>query len=52
MDYVFHFGPILARWPLFLHGTILTIEPEGDDESGAAVIWISSDKEQNTEGPL
>jgi hypothetical protein len=33
-------------------GTILTIEPEGDDESGAAVIWISSDKEQNMEGPL
>jgi hypothetical protein len=33
-------------------GTILTIEPEGDDESGAAVIWISSDKDQNMEGPL
>ena len=33
-------------------GTILTIEAEGDDESGAAVIWISSDKEQNMEGPL
>lgn len=33
-------------------GTILTIEPEGDDDSGAAVIWISNDEEQNTEDPI
>ncbi|HWM88777.1 MAG TPA: hypothetical protein VNO33_23160 [Kofleriaceae bacterium] len=33
-------------------GTILTIEPEGKDDSGAAVIWISSDQEQNREGPI
>jgi anti-sigma factor RsiW len=33
-------------------GTILTIEPEGDDDSAAAVIWISSDQEANREGPL
>lgn len=33
-------------------GTILTIEPEGDDDSGAAVIWISNDEEENTEDPI
>jgi anti-sigma factor RsiW len=33
-------------------GTILTIEPEGDDDSGAAVIWISNDEEDNTEDPI
>lgn len=26
MDYIFHFSPIFARWPLFLHGTIVTVE--------------------------
>ena len=26
MTYVFHFGPILARWPLFLHGTLVTLQ--------------------------
>ena len=26
MSYVFQFGPILDRWPLFLHGALLTIE--------------------------
>ena len=30
-------------------GTILTIEPEGADDSAATVIWISDDKK---EGPL
>jgi anti-sigma factor RsiW len=33
-------------------GTILTIEPEGDDDSGAAVIWISNEEEENTEDPI
>ena len=33
-------------------GTILTIEPEGDDDSGAAVIWISNDEEEITEDPI
>jgi anti-sigma factor RsiW len=33
-------------------GTVLTIEPEGDDDSGAAVIWISNDDEDNTEDPI
>lgn len=33
-------------------GTILTIEPEGDDDSGAAVIWISNDEDENTEDPI
>jgi len=33
-------------------GTVLTIEPEGDDDSGAAVIWISNDEEDNTEDPI
>lgn len=33
-------------------GTILTIEPDGDDDSGAAVIWISNDEEDNTEDPI
>ena len=26
MDYIFHFGPILARWDQFLRGTALTME--------------------------
>lgn len=33
-------------------GTVLTIEPEGDDDSGAAVIWISNDEDENTEDPI
>ncbi len=33
-------------------GTILTIEPEGDDDSGAAVIWISNDEDEITEDPI
>lgn len=33
-------------------GTVLTIEPEGDDDSGAAVIWLSNDEEDNTEDPI
>jgi anti-sigma factor RsiW len=33
-------------------GTVLTIAPDADDDSAAAVIWISSDEEQNREGPL
>ena len=33
-------------------GTILTIAPEGDDDSAATVIWISNDDEKNREGPL
>lgn len=33
-------------------GTVLTIEPEGKDDSGAAVIWISNDDEENTEDPI
>jgi anti-sigma factor RsiW len=32
-------------------GTILTIEPEGEGDSGATVIWISDDHE-NKENPL
>ncbi len=26
MGYVFHFGPVIARWPAFLHGALLTLE--------------------------
>ena len=33
-------------------GTVLTIEPDGDDDSAAAVIWISNDDAENTEGPI
>lgn len=33
-------------------GTILTIEPDGDDDSAAAVIWLSEDEAENTEGPI
>jgi hypothetical protein len=33
-------------------GTILTIEPEGEGDSAAAVIWISHDHEDNTEDPI
>jgi anti-sigma factor RsiW len=33
-------------------GTILTIEPDGEGDSAAAVIWISDDHEKNKEGPL
>jgi len=32
--------------------TILTIEPEGSDDSAAAVIWISDDREAKKESPL
>ena len=33
-------------------GTILTIESEGEGDSGAAVIWISDDHEKSKESPL
>ena len=33
-------------------GTILTMEAEGDDETSAAVIWISNDDEENMEDPI
>ena len=33
-------------------GTVLTIEPDDDDDSAAAVIWISNDEAENTEGPI
>jgi len=33
-------------------GTILTIAPDGPDDSAAAVIWMSDDRDDNREGPL
>jgi anti-sigma factor RsiW len=33
-------------------GTVLTIEPDDEDDSAAAVIWISNDDAENTEGPI